>query len=217
MKLLLTLFLLFPILLYAQKPGQQVETHINFGAKAGFTSAMMLIDKLNVDGEEVREVQNSYKIGYFGSLFMRINFDRHFLQPELSYTVQRSTISFDQSTINSSIHSFELPIMYGYNIIKEGPYSMAVLGGPTLRYIWKKKSRTEFENFSTADLHEQLYPLNASFTLGVAITISRVFFDFRYDIGLHNITKRVSTSEELSPIKLRRRENALSFSLGIFF
>ena len=64
--------------------GHRKETPVNFGFKGGFTSSLFLVSQFSVNGVPIDEVQNNYKIGYFGSLFMRINFDRHFLQPEIS-------------------------------------------------------------------------------------------------------------------------------------
>lgn len=215
---------------------------VNFGVKGGFTSSLFLVSNFMLNGATIDEVQNNYKIGYFASFFMRINFGRHFLQPEISYTINRCNITFEKplpedapensipkmASITSSIHSFEVPVIYGYNIIKEGPYSLAIFGGPKIRYIWDKKSKVTFENFDQQDINEDLYPLNLSFTAGVAVTISRIFFDFRYDIGLHNISKRMHyrpildevPNDETIPtdqIRFHRRDNVLSFSLGVFF
>lgn len=227
----------------ADKKKRKTETSINFGAKGGFTASLFLVSDLSINGTHVEQVQNNYKIGYFASLFMRINFDRHFLQPELSYTINRCNITFDkplpvdnapegtlpeQGSITSSIHSVEIPVIYGYNIIKDGPYSLAVFGGPKLRYIWDKKSKVTFENFNMDNIREELYPFNASLTVGVAVTISRIFFDFRYDIGLHNISKKItydmpglqpSPGENIpdKEIRFTRKDNVLSFSFGVFF
>lgn len=226
----------------AEKVDRPNTKKINIGIKAGFNSSMFMVSELKIKDVTIDEVQNNYKIGYFGSFFMRINFKRHFLQPEFSYTINRCNITFEKplpddapesstpemASITSSIHSFEIPVIYGYNIIKEGPYSLAVFGGPKIRYIWDKKSKVTFENFDQRDIKEELYPLNVSLTAGVAVTISRIFFDFRYDIGLHNISKRISykpiydesAGEETTlanQIRFHRRDNVLSFSLGVFF
>lgn len=220
----------------------QKEHPVNFGIKGGFTSSLFLVSQFSVNGVAIDEVQNNYKIGYFGSLFMRINFDRHFLQPEISYNVNRCNITFEkplpdnapigtippEASITSSIHSIDVPVIYGYNFIKEGPYSLAVFGGPKVRYIWDKKSEVSFENFDLQNIQEELRPLNLSFTAGVSVTISRVFFDFRYDIGLHNISKRVTydapandnaadETSTVNEIRFRRKDNVLSFSFGVFF
>ena len=68
---------------------------------------------------------------------------------------------------------------------------------------------------------------NLSFTVGVSVTISRVFFDFRYDMGLHNISKSVTydipadnnaaDENTKNEIRFHRRDNVLSFSFGVFF
>ncbi len=215
---------------------------VNFGVKGGFTSSLFLVSNFMLNGERITEVQNNYKIGYFGSFFMRINFGQHFLQPEISYTVDNCNITFNKpvpedagddylagtASITSRIRSIEVPVIYGYNIIKEGPYSLAVFAGPKIRYILRKASSVTFDNFDQEGVSETLYPFNVSVTAGVAVTISRIFFDFRYDIGLHNISKRMTyhpviedASGELlessNQIRFHRRDNVLSFSFGVFF
>ena len=212
------------------------DKKVNFGVKGGFNSSMMLISHLSVDGQNISNIQNEYKIGYFASLFMRVNFDRHFLQPELSYNINQCEIHFSapktddliatphQYAISSRISCFELPILYGYNFVKEGPYQMAVFGGPKIRYFWDKHSESQYYNFHQTSIKEEMYPLNLSLTMGIAVTISRIFFDFRYDIGLHNISKKLDYSPNNlidvpgdEQIRFHRRYNTLSFSLGLYF
>ena len=214
LKIFILCLLFFPATTWGQShlvPGTAVEEPlkkhhhdrpVNFGIKGGFTSSLFLVSNLTLNGITIDEVQNNYKIGYFGSVFMRINFERHFLQPEISYNINRCNITFEKpaaedaplemASITSEIHSVDIPVIYGYNVIKEGPYSLAVFGGPKFRYIWNKKSEVTFENFDQQGIKERLRPLNLSFTLGVAVTISRIFFDFRYDIGVHNISRKVT-------------------------
>ena len=213
------------------------EKVTNFGIKGGFTSSLFMISDFSINGIPVNELQNNYQTGYFGAFFMRINFDRHFLQPEISYNVNRCNITFikpldtedavgrgEEASITSSIHSIDIPVIYGYNIIKNGPYGLSAFGGPKFRYIWNRHSRVIFENFDQKDIKEKLRPLNLSCTMGVAVTISRVFFDFRYDIGLHNISKQVSYTlpDDVQPgenneIRFHRQDHVLSFSLGFIF
>lgn len=252
-RILMGLYLLaFPAMMWGQTPvvpgtadeehsGHRKETPVNFGFKGGFTSSLFLVSQFSVNGVPIDEVQNNYKIGYFGSLFMRINFDRHFLQPEISYNINRCNITFEkplpenaasgalpeEASITSSIHSIDIPVIYGYNFVKEGPYSLAVFGGPKVRYIWDRKSDIDFENFDQVNIRERLRPLNLSFTVGVSVTISRVFFDFRYDMGLHNISQSVTydipadnnaaDENTKNEIRFHRRDNVLSFSFGVFF
>lgn len=216
--------------------------HVNFGAKGGFTASLFLIPHFTVNGVSIDEVQNNYKVGYFGSLFMRINIGRHYLQPEVSYNVNRCNITFDkplpedtpegivaeQASITSSLHSIDIPVIYGYNFIKNGPYSLGIFAGPKLRCLLTHQSKVTFENFDQDNIQETLRRFNLSATFGVAVTISKIFFDFRYDIGLHNISKRIAyvvpaddgtieTQDAGKGMHFHRRDNVLSFSLGVFF
>lgn len=205
---------------------------INFGIKAGFNSSMFIVSKLKIQDVTIDEVQNNYKIGYFGTLFMRINMKKHFIQPEVSYNVSKGEISFDKlgaqhpdlepdyASVQSVLHSIDFPILYGYNIIKEGPYGMSLFAGPKLRYLWGRKNEITFHRFDQQGIHEEIYPFNASIVVGVGVNISRIFFDFRYEQGLCNISKSVTYNNYttgISDITFRRRDSALSFSFGVIF
>lgn len=208
----------------------------NIGVRAGFNSSMFLVSKFKIQDVTIEDFQNNYQLGYFGSLFMRFNMKRHYLQPEIAYNISKSEISFDKlgaqhpdiepdyATLRSTIYSFDIPLLYGYHIVKNGPYGLALFAGPKFRYIWQKKNHITFDNFDLKDISEELYPINFSITVGVVINISRVFFDFRYEQNVHNISKSVTYESTTSDggsktnfIKLNRREQALSFSLGLFF
>ena len=225
----------FPCLLHAEEadttmtpPPHTVPVTVNWGAKAGFTAALSFINGFSIGGTPVKEVQNNYRVGYLAAVFMRINFGRHFLQTEASYNVNNCDITFtkplaeapplgtqtgERSSISSRIYSFDFPVLYGYNFIKQGAYHMAVFAGPKIRLLWREKSDISFQNFDETDLKEELYPMGVSFTVGTSVTISPIFFDFRYDIGLLSLTKQLSGNE----VHYKRRDNVLSFSLGIFF
>lgn len=206
---------------------------INFGIKAGFNSSMFLVSELKIKDVTIDQVQNNYKIGYFGALFMRINIKKHFLQPEVSYNVSKGEITFDKlgsqhpdiepdyASVQSVLHSIDFPLLYGYNVVKEGPFEMSIFGGPKFRYLWGKKNEITFTNFDQKGIREKLHPLNASVVIGVGVNISRIFFDFRYEQGIRNMSKSVTYdninsdgSTGVSSITFRRRDSALSFSLG---
>lgn len=209
------------------------ERVVNFGLKGGFTSSLYMISQFEVGGVYVGDVQNNYKLGYFGSVFMRINFGRHFLQPEISYHVSRGDVAFAKplppgsppgaeggdASISTEIRSVDMPVIYGYNIVKQGPYSLGVFGGPKVRYILPGGGKVVFLNFDQQDIREALRRLNVCATLGVAVTISRVFFDCRYDIGLRNLSKSITCAggEDGGGVSFKRRDCALSFSFGVFF
>ena len=204
------------------------DRKINVGIRGGFNSSMFLVSNLKIKDVTIDEIQNNYKIGYFGALFMRFNMKRHFIQPEISYNISRCEITFDKlgsqhpdiepdyASVNSTI--------YGYHVVRQGPYSMSLFAGPKLRYLWNQKNKITFENFDQQGIHERLHPFNTSAVIGVSVSISRIFFDFRYEQGLRNLSKSVTYDNidvegrpEVSNITFRRRDNVLSFSLGVIF
>ncbi|MEG1546209.1 MAG: porin family protein [Bacteroides sp.] len=235
--LLLFIAVITCLFIYPQDE-KTVKRHsiVNFGMKGGFNSTMYFVDQFKIQDVTIEKIQNNYKVGYSGTIFLRINMKRNFIQPELSYNVSKSEIAFDKkgtqhpdikpdyATISSTIRMVEFPLLYGYNFIKNGPYGMNFLIGPKLKYIWQQKSELDFENFDQEGIHEKLYPFNISGVIGLSVNISNVFFDFRYEVGLHNISKYVvydnlnaEGQERISNIIFHRRSNALSFSLGFIF
>lgn len=119
-----------------QKQSSQTEPKVNIGLKAGFNSSMYFTSRLQLDGQRFEDIQNNYKVGYFAALFFRFNMKRHFIQPEFTYNVNKGDITFDKNqnnetlppdfaTIRSTIHSLEIPLLYGYSFVKSHPYGMA--------------------------------------------------------------------------------------------
>lgn len=235
--ILYSIIILLCLSSYAQRtPREAHQQKINFGMKGGFNSSMYFIDKFKIQDVTIDEIQNNYKTGYFGTLFMKINMQKHYIQPELSFNVSKSGIEFDKigsqhpdidpeyATITSIIRSVELPVLYGFKFIKEGPYSMSFFLGPKLKYVWKNKSKLEFISFDQKGINEELYPVNISSVVGLEVSISNILFDFRYEIGLHNVSKSITYDnindngqEQVSSILFKRRCNILSFSLGFIF
>jgi hypothetical protein len=205
---------------------------VNFGFRAGFNSSMYLISDFKIGNVTINHLQNTYRIGYLASAFMRLNFLKHYLQPEISYQISMCEITFDKlgssseeiepeyATIESKIHSLEVPVLYGYNIIKSGPYGLSVFGGPKIKYLFNNHNKIVFKDFDQENIQEELHPITVSLVVGAAVNISNIFFDFRYEQGIRNISKSVTfdnMEQGTSYMLFKRRDNILSFSLGIIF
>jgi|WetSurMetagenome_2_1015567.scaffolds.fasta_scaffold88097_2 hypothetical protein len=235
--LLLSLIIGFsPIMSYAQISQVNTINHkINVGIKGGFNTVLFFADKIVIGDQSYNEVENNYRVGNFISMFMRINLKKDFLQPEIAYHVSRGDLLFDKNqndatatkrnmaTISSKITSIEIPLLYGHHIIKRDQCGMALFLGPKIKYIWNKKSNTNFTNFDRTDIHEDLQQFNLNIVAGLGVNISNLFFDFRYEQGLNNISKSIgytgaNTESTSAPvIKVSRSASQLNFSLGVIF
>lgn len=209
---------------------------MNVGIRVGFNSSMFLIDRFCVGETEIQNVQNNYKVGYFGSFFWRINFKKHhFIQPEIQYNIAKGSISAprgkenveylaDNALVKTKIHSINIPLIYGYKFVDVSPYGMSYFFGPEISYTWDKHCKNEYSGFYQQNISESIYPIRFNAVLGLAVNVANVFFDFRYRVGLHNMVKGITFDKtatapphDTQGITLKRRNNELSFSVGVIF
>ena len=214
---------------------QHKEPLINYGAKTGFSSTIYEVNRLQVSSMPINEYTTKSEISSFYTLFARINIKQsHYLQTEVSYNISNYTITFptqqwkptappqETSSISTKITGFEIPLFYGYHILKEGPYGMSFYAGPKAKFTLTNQSNHYFENFTYTSITESIRPINFSLMVGMGVNIQRVFFDFSFEYGLHNISKGFVTTNEYGDANSEdfvfdRRKNVLSFSVGFIF
>ena len=214
------------------QPKQPVN--ITYGVKGGFSSTIYEVQQLSVMHQPITEHTAHSEISSFYTAFMRLNINRHYLQTECSYNISRYSLSFstnqwdpnagpqEQSRIATKIAGLEVPLYYGYHILKEGPYGMSFYIGPKAKFVLTDHSSHSFEKFPYKLIDESIHPVNFSLMLGLGISISPVFFDFSFEYGLHNISRNFITTDpnnniEIGSLIFNRRKNVLSFSIGFIF
>lgn len=219
------------MLTFAQQKGVAL---INYGVKGGFSSTIYEVNELSVAGSPINEFIAKSEISSFYTAFARINIKRHYLQTEVSYNISNYSIEFsrnqwddtaqphDKSIIGTKIIGLEVPFYYGYHILKEGPYGLSFYIGPKAKFVLTNYSRHTFENSPYKELEESIYPINFSLMTGLGVNISRIFFDFSFEYGLHNISKEFNTIDtennfSTNSLIFNRRKNVLSFSIGFIF
>lgn len=219
------------MLTFAQQKGVAL---INYGVKGGFSSTIYEVNELSVAGSPINEFVAKSEISSFYTAFARINIKRHYLQTEASYNISNYSIEFsrdqwddtaqphDKSIIGTKIIGLEVPFYYGYHILKEGPYGLSFYIGPKAKFVLTNYSRHTFENSPYKELEESIYPINFSLMTGLGVNISRIFFDFSFEYGLHNISKEFNTIDtennfSTNSLIFNRRKNVLSFSIGFMF
>ena len=240
-KALFTLMLLIGCSAFAatgsdsQTTAKHKQSAVNLGVKGGFNSTMLFADHFTIGGIKVSKAQNNYKVGYFVSFFLRANFKRHFIQPEISYNINKASVFLsaqpdneallaENALIINKMSSVDFPLLYGYKFINKHPYGMTLFVGPKIAWIWDKHTHMEYSGFHQLGITEKIRPWNYSAVFGISVNISNIFCDFRYEIGANNLSESIEYDHEATPspyneceMVFKRRRNVLSFSLGVIF
>lgn len=208
----------------------------NWGAKVGFNSAFPILDHFIIDGKLVENINTEYKVGLLGSLFCRVNAGHFFVQPSLEWTSSKSELFFNYATDPDDMNQVEgiqptehrqlkvqslgIPALIGYNIIKEGPYGLSLMAGPKVKYNYKNSYSTYIEGKKHEYTNDDT-PWNIGIVAGVGVSIWRLFFDFTYEFGLNasesKFREKASSLPITQEIRIDKRTNMMSFSLGFLF
>ena len=210
------------------------KKNINIGIKAGFNSTLNFTHHIHIGEHKTDNISHNYKVGYTAIFFTRFNLKKHhYIQPELSVNITKGSISVNNAGVNkgivkddalvkTEIHSLDLPIFYGYKFVDKHPYGMSFFVGPKIAWFYKCKN--EYSNFYQENIHEELRPINVSAVVGFGVNVSNIYFDFRFETGLHDISKYIVYDKENTEaehrdneIKIHRRRNVISFAIGAIF
>lgn len=232
---LLTLFLIICFAIQAQTFKEFEVKTFNWGAKVGFNSSFPIINSFTIDNVQMENIDIEYKVGYMASVFCRINFDRFFIQPAFSWHNTESNLSFNipnvnelnigtnpqhKQTLKFENHSIDVPVLIGYNIVKEGPFALSVMAGPKVKYNYKVSFQSTESNESSEYINDNT-PFGLDIVSGISVSVWRLFFDFTYEFGLNEIDsdfkEKISASPIENKIMIDKRTNLMSFSLGILF
>lgn len=87
------------------------------------------------------------------------------LQPEdFIPTLQPSNI---KSSIINRIYTLDIPLLYGYNFVKQGPYELAFFTGPKFKYILKENNHIDNYDIRYAiTTDESLKPFTVNYLIG---------------------------------------------------
>jgi len=222
------------LLVDAQNQVRVEDKIFNWGAKVGLNSSFPIINSVEIDGIKVENIHLQYKVGVSAAIFSRLNIDRFFVQPSISWkyssgdirfnlpaeteAVAASTRSFDQLTYK--IRSIEAPIFIGYKIVNEGPYGLSFMAGPTIKYNYDVGYTSNFFD-SPRKYTSDSTPWGINIACGVGVTIWRFFFDVTYEWGLNQVDSDFKDNSSDKPnednITIDKRTNIMSFSLGFLF
>jgi hypothetical protein len=228
--IIITLLLFIIPLSHAQSAKK--EKRFNFGISVSANAPFVHERKMYVDWEEVNKPDDETNVAGSVSIFGRVNFKKHYLQLEAGNSFIRDVVTLDIKDFGYSTNqniktknlaiTFDLPLIYGYNFIKQDKYELSLFAGPKMRYTYLNREKIENPQDITFNIKEDVHPLTACCVVGIGAKISRVMFDFRYEFGItvHNKPGTYSLYENGALISegtfyAKRSINLLSFSLGV--
>lgn len=222
----------------AQKLMQMEDKAFNFGAKVGFNATFPVVNSLLIDGNRVDEVSIQYKVGYLAAVFCRVNIDRFFIQPSLAWHKSEGELYFNmplssaqndaaeatqqKDRLKMTTRSLEMPVMVGYCFVKKAPYGLSLMAGPKFKYNYKVLYQSTLNNVSEEYTNNKT-PFGMNIATGMGVSIGRLFFDFVYEFGLNQTetdfksTGQKGTTTASHDIRIDKRTNVMSFSLGFLF
>lgn len=238
--LLLLLLLPFCFPANAQKFIQIEDKTFNWGGKVGMNAAFPIVKSLTIDNVQMEDIRLQYKVGYQAAAFARVNIDRFYIQPSLVWQYTEGDIRFNipeeagipsngavnqnpisKNRITYKAANLEVPVMIGYYLVKEGPYALSIMFGPNIKYNYKTHYSTNLTD-TPREFVDDNTPFGISLAAGLGVSIWRLFLDFSYEFGLNEVAsdfREISnngTSQD-GALKIEKRTNIMSFSLGFLF
>jgi len=195
-KLLLTIFsVVLGTALMAQLP--------NIGIRVGLTSS-----QLTTNISETFSSENT--LGYQAGAFVRLNFDKFYIQPELIYNHRSTKLQYEINPVidgenqqlgvrsDLKIGTFDIPVLFGFKIVKTKLLNIRFFAGPELSFATSKSLSYEYttgdgEEFngevpddsklSVDDFNQTTWYMQA----GAGIDVLFLTFDIRYEKGLSDL------------------------------
>lgn len=177
--------LLWILTVQAQIQELNVSKRFNWGIRLGVNAPLVDIRHLTLNGNKVNESDSESRLGLSGSFIGRYNFKKHYIQLEVGmhqFHTRLYNPDYGLRKINTSAYTLDVPILYGYNITKHGPYLMNLFAGPRVSYIFNETSGISTTGGSFRNLIYDESPNSFSFYLigGLSTTIGHLYIDFRY-------------------------------------
>lgn len=160
--------------------GVMAEMPINFGIHGGVsTNRIKLKDLSNVHGTKTNS-------GYMLGAFMRVNFNKLYLEPSLNYSHKKSTVeqkrlslTEDPKDITLAMNTFDIPVMVGLQVLDLSIMKLRAYLGPVLS-IGKLKNIKKLGDVS-AD------KTNWRGKVGVGLDVWKLTFDMDYEKAFKNL------------------------------
>ncbi len=159
-----------PILLFLIAGATFAQPTFDLGLKAGINTSKI---SLNIDDYNSESIVK-YHVGAFG----RIGWSRIFIQPEMYFSKKGGDVTsnmFD-AVASFDFNTFDVPVLLGFKVIKDGPVNLQLVAGPVFSSITK----SDLSGDLSAEYFENHY---VGLQYGIGIDVLFLTFDARMEHG----------------------------------
>ncbi len=201
----------------------------NFGLRLGMTTS-----KLSTNLSSNFESEN--RLGYQGGVFVRMNFSRLYVQPELIYNHRSTKLEYEIIPVadleeqsvgvrsQMKIGTFDIPVLVGFKLFDSKLMNVRIFAGPNISFSTNKNFTYEYitndgetiegevpedQRLAVDDFNTTTWYLQA----GAGVDVLFLTFDVRYEKGLSKIFE--GNVSNLQDINLTN--NVWVFTLGFKF
>jgi hypothetical protein len=178
------------------------QVSVNFGPKVGINYS-----RLSFSGAD-RRISNRYATGYQGGVFLRINSNRFFVQPEALFNEKGSRLSFDADPSDGSgsrvsgkvkLQSLDVPLLLGVKLIDSKVFNLRIAAGP----MYSRQLRDRSAILATLSPDARFRRNQYGYQAGLGVDLGNLTLDARYEGGFQRILP-----------ELGGRPSSFNFSVG---
>ena len=125
------------------------------------------------------------ELGYQFGIFVDIDYERFFIQPEVNYVSLKNSYAFPKKPAKWAAQQIDVPILFGYKVY----YPIAIYAGPVFNFI----SDMTMEGMKNSTLYADPFTYNTSsvgISAGILLKFNTVSIDFRYQYAVTAVEKQ---------------------------
>ncbi len=188
-------------------------SQINFGIKAGVSSATIKTDNIIIeDAYEIRSIKDS-QMGFHGGAMLQVNFFSLFIQPELILATMSNELSINDLSeggtdiVKQEFTKLDFPVILGRRF---GPARIGL--GPVGTIMLGKSSELE----EKTGYRDRFNTATFGYQVGAGLDILQfIALDVRYEGNLSKLGSGIVIGGEER--RFDSRGNQFIFSVGIYF
>ncbi len=175
----------------------------NFGIRGGLTTST-----LTTNLSESFSSDNT--LGYQGGVFLRLNFNKLYVQPELIYNHRSTKLEYEINPVidgesqrvgvrsDLKIGTFDIPVLVGFKLFKTKLFNVRIFAGPDISFSTNKDVSYEYttndgedfqgeipdeDKINIDDFNSTTWYLQA----GAGVDVLFLTLDVRYEKGLSDL------------------------------